>query len=81
MSVYAARKMHSFRENAQFLNKFLCIFAVAPHAGAWIEIAGVPAAENKNPKSPPMRGRGLKSSYVRIIFLPDGVAPHAGDVD
>ena len=58
----------------QYHNKKLCIFAVAPFAGAWIEIRETQKGTNMK-KSLPSRERGLKSllvyqDYLNFVSLP-----------
>ena len=50
---------------------------VAPHAGAWIEIATT-ASRLANSRSPPTRGRGLKYQPYAYATVAGLVAPHAG---
>jgi len=62
------------------LRLLLCptpIVQVAPHAGAWIEMAKIPINQISN-LSHPMRVRGLKLELKRRAKLGNRVAPHAG---
>ncbi len=57
--------------------KDLVIFAVAPHAGAWIEILMILPFSSSS-TSLPTRERGLKLHKIHIIGEVTEVAPHAG---
>ena len=56
------------------------VFAVAPHAGAWIEIKDCNVAEGSVNCRSPCGERGLKCFLDGLGFY-YGVAPHAGSVD
>ena len=60
-----------------FLYIILCIFAVAPHAGAWIEIAAAEGEVGSGAVAP------HAGAWIEITPSPSGryslrVAPHAG---
>ena len=61
-----------------FLYIILCIFAVAPHAGAWIEIFLNSFIAIVRFLSHPTRVRGLKLQIPLFPGIPFDVAPHAG---
>ena len=48
------------------MGDLLSVFAVAPHAGAWVEITGIRYTFNL-PPSLPTRERGLKSMTVLLV--------------
>ena len=57
---------------------FFCILvAVAPHAGAWIEIDNLYKAY-KCPKVAPHAGAWIEMGWARPSCSSNGVAPHAG---
>ena len=58
----------------------LCIFAVAPSRGAWIEIAKYEWCKVSEATSPPRGGRGLKYQLPRTAYAARG-RPLAGGVD
>ncbi len=45
---------------------WLALLAVAPCAGAWIEMTTLPRAKTAQAWSPPARGRGLKCQRHRL---------------
>ena len=70
--------MCRFGDNHDIVKMYLCIFAVAPHAGAWIEILTELANKVGQFTSLPTRERGLKYLLSPILDKSNRVAPHAG---
>ena len=58
----------------RFHVRYLFSFAVAPYAGAWIEIQRLCNSATQKP-SPPMRGRGLKYEEDTVGVLKDIQSP------
>ena len=71
------RKLKFVCEIAKIDRGSLCDFAVAPHAGAWVEIISRPRSV-RWVWSPPTRGRGLKYFFLPRFVIGTVVAPHAG---
>ena len=55
----------------------MCIFAVTPLAGVWIEIVMLDV-EVMNTESLPLRECGLKFAFAVAYMYEDGVTPLAG---
>ena len=53
-------------------------YAVAPHAGAWIETNHSAGCTSPASRSRPTRARGLKHGYTKKVKQLSQVAPHAG---